>query len=224
MVEISYLQLGNQFVPSIAISVRPADCTICAGTLLQARLELNHPDLTPFNTDTMFNPPHSLSDLPDFLIRVAEETLSSRPTIDEFPAGKGKVLCEDTAAGDPASLGIACLLYGMAEEGDVEEGKRDRLEVKGVSMLEAVKLETEFLERDACRVSFSRNVTRAVPLMVSPPRHHLKDRGWSHLAPSRTPLIMGRLRLHGSSLLRESSKSQSDITHFTVVIIRHSSD
>jgi hypothetical protein len=45
------------------------------------------------------------------------------------------------------------LLYGIAEEGDNARGKRDKLEVKGVNMLEAVKLETEFLERDACRVS-----------------------------------------------------------------------
>lgn len=45
------------------------------------------------------------------------------------------------------------MLFSLAEEGEVASGKKERLKVKGVSMLEAVKLEADFLDNDACRVS-----------------------------------------------------------------------
>lgn len=81
--------------------------------------------------------------------------LETRPTTEEFPAGKGKVLCRDDAAGDPASLGIACLLYGIAEKEDVKAGRKAEEQMartNGVGMLEAAELEASFLENDACRV------------------------------------------------------------------------
>ncbi|GHJ87828.1 hypothetical protein NliqN6_4230 [Naganishia liquefaciens] len=121
------------------------------GTLFQARLEYDHPGLTPFGNEKNLIPPRSLLDLPALVLHVAKDTLNARPTSDDFPAGKGQVLCRDDAAGDPASLGIACLLFALAEEGDVASGGSERLVVRDVSMLQAVRLEAEFLEKDACR-------------------------------------------------------------------------
>lgn len=123
---------------------------------MQARLEHDHPEFTPFGAGKSFRRPSTLSSLPNLVIQVAKDTLNARPMFDEFPAGKGKVLCQDDAAGDPASLGTACLLFAAAEEGDVTSGAREMLMVKGVNMWQAVRLEAEFLENDACRVSCAR--------------------------------------------------------------------
>ncbi|KAJ9111582.1 hypothetical protein QFC20_002557 [Naganishia adeliensis] len=123
-------------------------------TLLQARLELDDTDLTPFGLSKTFQLPDSLTKLPPHLINTALRVLHARPTAEEFPAGKGKVLCLDDAAGDPASLGIACLLYGLAEREDVRAERKleEQVErVNGVGMLEAVELEASFLQEDARR-------------------------------------------------------------------------
>ncbi|KAJ9121487.1 hypothetical protein QFC22_002103 [Naganishia vaughanmartiniae] len=124
-------------------------------TQLQARLELDNPELTPFAAGKGL---HLLSlsrcNLPKHLIDLAESTLRARPTAVEFPTGKGQVLCRDDAAGDPASLGIACLIYALAEDNDVEKGRMkedEKLTVKGVSMMQAVEAEIEFLDKSAYR-------------------------------------------------------------------------
>ncbi|KAJ9119811.1 hypothetical protein QFC24_005524 [Naganishia onofrii] len=124
-------------------------------TQLQARLELDNPELTPFAAGhDIDHSPLSVPDLPEHLVALAQNTLRARPTVQEFPAGKGQVLCLDDAAGDPASLGIACLMYALAEDNDVQAGqskKDDKLKVKGVSMMQAVQAEVEFLDKSACR-------------------------------------------------------------------------
>lgn len=122
---------------------------------MQARLELDDPHLTPFGPSKNFQSPDSLKALPTHLIDTALQVLRTRPTAEVFPAGKGKVLCRDDAAGDPASLGIPCLLYGLAERGDVEAGTKTEgqmAKANDVGMLEAVELEANLLEEDACRV------------------------------------------------------------------------
>jgi hypothetical protein len=43
------------------------------------------------------------------LLSLVKQILSERPTEEQFPQGKGLILVEDGAAGDPASLGTHCL-------------------------------------------------------------------------------------------------------------------
>ncbi len=65
--------------------------------------------------------------------------------MEDYPAGHGKALLQDSSVSDPLSLGIACLLRGMWEGDSGEDGK--------VGWREMVKLGFEWVEEYAPRVS-----------------------------------------------------------------------
>ncbi|KAG7528599.1 hypothetical protein FFLO_06053 [Filobasidium floriforme] len=76
-----------------------------AATAVEAELEYNHPAFTPFSPQGAPKP----NTLPPILLSIVKQILSERPTEEQFPQGKGLILVEDGAAGDPASLGTHCL-------------------------------------------------------------------------------------------------------------------
>lgn len=59
-------------------------------------------------------------------------------------------------------------MYALAENNDVQAGQSkedDKLKVKGVSMMQAVQAEVEFLDKSACRVCST--VSLNAPIIAS---------------------------------------------------------
>lgn len=112
---------------------------------MNALLEYHHPSFTPFSRpDTEKEPT-----IPEDLLNLVVKILAEKPTAEKFPRGKGLILVEDDAAGDPASLGTHCLTVLNAKT--IVPTERVDMSV----LKRAIEDEMEFLLEHAPKVSVS---------------------------------------------------------------------
>jgi hypothetical protein len=97
------------------------------------------------------------------LLSLVKQILSERPTEEQFPQGKGLILVEDGAAGDPASLGTHCLAamryLQLQQNGSPEQAQEgaEKIDQEDLELLKSLKKavgdEMQFLLEHAPKAS-----------------------------------------------------------------------
>ena len=139
---------GEYFYPIDSVVVG-AEFRLSPATAVEAELEYHHPSFSPFSAaDTS-----ALLDIPPVLLSLAKQIIADKPTAESFPRGKGLILVEDDAAGDPASLGTHCLTVLNYLARKQKQGTSDGAEQEFVDKLrKAIDGEMLFLLEHAPKV------------------------------------------------------------------------
>lgn len=101
------------------------------------------------------------------MLSLVKQILSERPTEEQFPQGKGLILVEDGAAGDPASLGTLCLTVANHLQilSDTGYGLNSAEEWKLMHDLQIAAIrEMQFLLEHAPKVSL--NLVTKIPTLT----------------------------------------------------------